>query len=133
MRLYEQSIRIITAFFLVLVGLAVKYVIEPKKIPGPELRWAFFFLSIFLFMRYLLGSANHLWYEYIKDDPTQVDHRSLSKDFAFLILFGVMAVVITFSQTLEEFLGWNAVLVGIAILWSWKSYTSSKADWGFWL
>jgi len=104
MRRYESSIRIITAFFAALVGLAVRYVIDGNNPLSADLRWPCFLLSVFLFLRFLLGSANHLWYEYTKNEPAQVCRYSVGKDFGFLISFGCMAVAITFAKTLKEFL-----------------------------
>ncbi len=62
MKRYEQSIRTITAFFAVLLGFGIKKLLDSGVELGGD-KWPCFILSVLLFLRYLLGSANHLWLE----------------------------------------------------------------------
>jgi len=143
MKRYEQSIRVITTFFAALLGLGLKNLLDPKF--GPEnVRWLCFLMSVFLFLRFLLGSNNHLWFEFVKpdlkpDEPRMAPRGRILNDFVFLIVFGLIGVAICYSSNVEEFLKRNLILTGVAFLWvivyavlgrspKWQS----EGDWSHW-
>src|SRR5437879_4207317 len=67
MRRYDQSIRVITAFFAALLGFGLKNLLDNKSLPS-DMPAPCFILSVLLFLRFILGSANHYWYDYVNTD-----------------------------------------------------------------
>jgi hypothetical protein len=151
MKRYEQSIRVITAFFAVLLGLGLKNLLDPKAFGPENARWPCFLMSVFLFLRFLLGSNNHLWLEFIHPDNrkvhcTKVDGTKVNgfkvcrfqilKDFFFLIIFGLLGMGICYSTTVDKFLDGNLWLTGIALGWVFINFLvgrGKRGKWGFWL
>lgn len=100
-------------------------------------------MSVFLFLRFLLGSNNHLWFEFVRPDlkpeePCMAPRGRILNDFVFLIVFGLIGVAICYSSNVDEFLKWNLFLTGVGFLWvivyglgkspKWQS----KGNWGHW-
>ena len=126
MKRYEQSIRVITAFFSVLLGFGLKALLdnaykETNFTPIGAV-WPCFFASVFLFLRFLLGSNNHLWREYVFPDGNaqkrfEAPRIELVRDFAFLMIFGGFGVAICYAKSLESFLQFNFWLLLFALVW----------------
>lgn len=145
MKPYEQSIRVVTTFFAALLGLGLKNLLDPKTFGPENARWPCFLMSVFLFLRFLLGSNNHLWFEFVKPDPDPKAPRlalrgRIVNDFIFLIVFGLIGVAICYSRNVHEFLMWNLGLTGGGFLWvmiyaglkkilKWKS----QGNWSHWV
>lgn len=125
MRRYEQSTRVITAFFSVLLGLGLKNFLDPDMFGPENARWPCFLMSVFLFLRFLLGSNNHMWFEFVRPDRQEgkdpevngsiVSRKQILRDFFFLLIFGLLGVSICYSTTVDEFLESNLRLTGIAL------------------
>lgn len=125
MKRYEQSVRVITAFFSVLLGLGLKNLLDPKLFEPENARWPCFLMSVFLFLRFLLGSNNHMWFEFVRPDREEgsnpkkngssVSRGQILENFFFLLVFGLVGVSICFSTTVDEFLKSNLWLTGIAL------------------
>jgi hypothetical protein len=140
---YEQSIRVITTFFAALLGLGLKNLLDPKFSPE-NARVPCFVMSVFLFLRFLLGSNNHLWFEFVKPDLTPSEPHiafrgRILNDFAFLIVFGLIGVAICYSSNVDEFLKRNLVLTAVGFLWVFvyaglgrSPKWQSKGDWSHW-
>jgi hypothetical protein len=140
MKRYESAIRVITSFFAVLLGLGLKKLIEPDPAFGSEtLRWASAFLSVLLFLRFLLGSSNHMWRDYVFVDTNQPLEpgenpdlrRRMIHDFLFLLVFGLLGVIICYADTPSSFLVWNLVLTLLAL--SWALVRKPDGEWGYWV
>jgi hypothetical protein len=122
MKRYEQSIRVITAFFAVLLGFGLKKLLDAEAFDPPNARWPCFLMSVFLFLRLLLGSNNHMWFEFVYPDRDanstfSADRRQVLNDFLFLVVFGLIGVAICYSTTLDEFLKLNLLLTGVGLGW----------------
>jgi hypothetical protein len=144
---YEQSIRVITTFFAALLGLGLKNLLDPKAFNPANARWPCFLMSVFLFLRFLLGSNNHLWFEFVRpdldrsrrsDEPPYVPppRGRVINDFVFLIVFGLFGVAICYSTTLDEFLDGNLLLTGVGFGWvvvywivGWIKEKSIQGEW----
>lgn len=147
MKRYEQSIRVITGFFAVLLGFGLKKLLDAPSFDPANARWPCFLMSVFLFLRFLLGSNNHMWVEFVSDDrgPTigsKVSHKQVLNDFLFLVLFGLIGMGICYSTTLDEFLSLNLLFTGAAFVWAMvhagisrragKKMRPPIGDWSYW-
>src|SRR5438046_919236 len=107
-RRYEQSVRVFTVFFSALMGFALKRILEnPAFSTLGNDRWACFLLALMLFLRFLFGSANHLWEEYVKTPPDGKARNFMLWDLFWLTGFGFLALQICYSNTVQQFLLWN--------------------------
>ena len=89
---YEQSVRVATVFFSVVMGFGLKHILEPPTGHGinPETdRWACFFIALLLFIRFLFGSANHLWDEYVPIPSHWLDKKLLIVGFCIARCAGI--------------------------------------------
>jgi hypothetical protein len=128
MKRYEQSIRVITAFFAVLLGFGLKKLLDAEAFNPPNARWPCFLMSVFLFLRFLLGSNNHMWVEFVRPDRQEgpdadenishISHIQIFFDFFFLVVFGLIGVSICYSTNVDQFLNGNLLLTGIALGWA---------------
>jgi hypothetical protein len=77
-------------------------------------------VAVFIFLRLLTGSANHLWLEYAKYDRGDYRGRDLlfTLDVASLTLFGCFGVAICYSQTADRFFYWTYWFLILAFGWS---------------
>ena len=149
MKRYEQATRVITAFFAVLLGFGLKKLLDQEEFTPANAQWPCFFMSVLLFLRFLLGSSNHMWFEFVRPDISQTSTFTASgirilNDFIFLVVFGLIGVAICYSTTLDEFLKLNLLLTGVALIWVvvyaaiFKSRKRTREDaipegeWGYW-
>jgi hypothetical protein len=126
MKRYEQAVRVITAFFSVLLGFGLKALLDEASkgdvvMPTGTL-WPCFFASTFLFLRFLVGSNNHMWREYVfpdrkEDTSFRASKVGLLRDFSFLMIFGFFGVGICYAKSIDAFLWLNLVLLVIALVW----------------
>jgi hypothetical protein len=121
MRRYEQSIRVMTAFFAALLGFGLKNLLDGKGVPQ-EMAAPCFVLSVLLFLRFLIGSSNHCWCDYVLTD---MDNNSMpanplwvGMDLLILLLLGVLSAFSCYATTIEGFLAGHLIIVIIAIMWS---------------
>ena len=154
MKRYEQSIRVMTTFFAALLTLGLKKILDgPPLVFGID-TWPCFFLSVFIFLRFLLGSSNHMWVEFVnvdRDSPalptTGVPHPArIISDFVFLLALGLIGFAMCSAADLRTFFNLNIALLGMALCWSvfyrliayGKTPFSTKpleekTTWNFWL
>lgn len=116
--LYEQSIRIVHWFFGALVALALTHLYRDRHLDPNADIWPAFILCTLFFIRYLVGSANHMWHEYVRPPGCGRAHVRLFKDFLFVVVFGFVAIQITDSRNVKALLGWCVVLLIIAVCWT---------------
>jgi hypothetical protein len=73
---YEPSIRAVTVFFAAVLGFGLKHLLDTdytqKTADIYTYKWLFFLVAVFIFLRFLTGSANHLWLEYQKSERDDV-------------------------------------------------------------
>jgi hypothetical protein len=129
----DQSVRVVTTLFALLIGLGLKHLLEEGDLLQDD-KPAAFFLALFLFLRYLTGSANHLWHTYSNANiPAGKQKVWLLFDLGSLSLFGILAIRIAYAdQSVEVFLFWNLAFLLFGMLWSLVSLVRSQ-DWLFWL
>jgi hypothetical protein len=135
---YEATIRAVTAFFAALIGFGLKQLLDVRYKPDMELSvyWLpCFITAVLLFLRFITGSANHLWMEYVKNDPAL--KWSFAIDILFLAIFGVIAPLICYSDSLAQFLYLSAGLSLAALAWGLIGprieNRSEQGDWQVWL
>jgi hypothetical protein len=139
---YEQSVRVVTAFFAAVIGFGLKNLLDATE--GGQIsahKWPFFLVTIFLFLRYLLGSANHLWAEYVSgtSEVREWPNVRIVKDFAFLVVFGVLAATMCYAPSALQFYRQGIYLVLVALAWvgiDWifhRLVLKTNTRWNFWL
>jgi hypothetical protein len=128
-----RCIEVLLATFGALAGFAlVRFITTaPPNVPNPlqsqpdELNWLIFALAALL-LRYMLGSAVHLYRTYVpaRDattaTPVLPDWWTIIfffKDLFFLILFGVLAIKITQSVDVSEFVNRSAIFILWGLIW----------------
>jgi hypothetical protein len=127
---YLQSITVVTLFFAALLGFGLNHILEAEHTEKGSIiahhRWEFFFVAVFIFVRFLTGSANHLWLEYVKnprEDPEtwfglNQDYILFTVDLATLTIFGCLGVAMCYSENENTFFIYTASLLGTALFWS---------------
>ena len=133
---YEQSTRVVTAFYAVLLGFGLKRLLDNPSLEGN--RWFYLILASLFFLRFLIGSANHLWFEYVSRDPVRINEKRLLFDVFFLIVFGVIGLVICYEADAKGFLQWNCWLgvvgtIGALVYWGRGRRDGTSGDWSFWV
>jgi len=94
---------------------------------SPDLWWLVAALAALL-LRYMLGSAVHLNGRFVTreeppqppesgDNPNWVTFILFFKDVAFLVALGCVAVFITMSQSIDEFIFASKLFVGLGAIW----------------
>lgn len=110
---YEQTVRVSTVFFSAAMGFGLKKILDGEfqtsgSPAAPNDHWACFLIALLLFLRFLYGSANHLWSEYIRRPPTGAQKYLMIPDFGFLILFGFLGLEICYAKRIDDFFAWNS-------------------------
>jgi hypothetical protein len=151
MKRYEQSIRVITTFFAALLGFGLKKLLDAEGFDPPNAQWPCFLMSVFLFLRFLLGTNNHMWVEFVCPDrgtesTFSADRKQVLNDFLFLVAFALIGIAICYSTTLDKFLKLNLLLTGLGLGWVIvyavigfvrsklfrRPGRASKGDWSHW-
>jgi hypothetical protein len=127
---YLQSITVVTLFFAALLGFGLNHLLETEHTEKGSIiadhRWGVFFVAVFIFLRFLTGSANHLWLEYVRDPRVDrswwfelnQDDVLFTWDLAWLTLFGYFGVAMCYSKNDHTFFWYTAGLLGAAFIWS---------------
>jgi len=123
----EPGVRVLLAFFAALVGFGLKALLDK---PFPEAGLLAFLTAVFLVVRFIVGAANHLWYEYSRQPGSEIAKAAYARDLAFLIVFGVLAALMCYSKSGAAFLGWAAAIPFSALVWGLMDRVSQK--WQFW-
>lgn len=131
---YEPSVRSFTVFFSVLVSIGIKHILDATCFGADQ--WPCFILAILLCLRFLTGSANHMWFEFVNSERSQVSRAHLLRDVSSLTVFGVLALAICYSTSVDSFLGWTLVLLGAAsiseiaeLVWEGSGGSREGANW----
>jgi len=143
---FEPGSRVALTFYATLIGFGLRHILD---IRGPNTighyKWLFFFVAIFLFLRFLLGAANHLWVEYVFPYPMTVQipkavYFFVRWDLAFMTTFGCFATVIAYVSTANRI--FLLAIVFLAVVFFWGLFDKllhsivglpSKGNWGAWL
>ena len=113
----EQSIRVFTAFFAALVGFGLRPLLER---PFPHGGWLPFLGALLVFLRFMTGSAVHMWREHVKDVANRERSRERMRvDLFCLAGFGVIATLACQQRMPEPFWGLLALLISLALSWDW--------------
>ena len=113
----KESIRVITTFFAAVIGFGLVRILNVNA----EYRWWLFIVAVFPFVRFLTGAANHLWLEHVKaKNPTP--RWKVIRDLVSLMVFGFLAVVICYANSLQDFIVRALVFLTFVIgvnVWYW--------------
>lgn len=118
---YEQIVKVYTAVFSVLVGISLKDLLTANQfgpdLTGPHLAFG---ATVFLVIRFLIGSANHLWIESLEHASRSKGGHSASWSFishlVALSFFGFLLIRICRSIEKKEILLWTAAFALLAAL-----------------
>lgn len=145
MNIYEQSVRMVHWFFGALIALSLNHLFRDQRQSFGVDAWPALLLCTFLFLRYLIGSANHMWYEYAIKKSENLTARLL-RDFIFVIVYAFLAVRITDAADIRQLIFCQCVLLAVGVAWtatdkfltflrsSWKKQRRSlRGRWDFWL
>src|SRR5690349_13876561 len=110
MNKFETSTRAASQFFAAFIGFSLKHILDarPDTAIG-ENRFFFLCVSVFLFLRFFFGSANHLWLVYgVEQERQRLRYPNLHfvKDLLFLTGFGIMAAMICSKDEISAFFQW---------------------------
>lgn len=135
-RAAEPSVRVALAFFAALVGFGLKNLLDDgDRLPCKHL---IFVSAVAMVLRFLWGSGNHFWLEYLSDEVPSVDRKRFATDLAFLVLFGVLAVFMCYASEGDWFLFLSACIPFAAMVWHLIFTIASRSPpthrrWDFWL
>ena len=117
----EPSIRVVTALFAVLLGFGLKHILDDTTTSVfTRHKWPCLAISAMIFLRFLLGSANHLWFEYVKNPPILIPGRGLIHlvlDLWFLLAIGFFGLRMCYSSSGDEFLIQGLRLFAAGMAW----------------
>ena len=102
---YEPSVRVLMVFFSALLAIGLKHLLGEGAAPdglGPD-RWPSFILALILFLRFLTGTANHLALEFSEKTTNGNVSWFLVRHAFSVCLFGVLALLICYSDSLDDF------------------------------
>jgi hypothetical protein len=125
-----QSIVAVTALFAALVGFGLQ-----DTLPGDaKLRqdaglWPFI-VAVPVALRFVTGSANHLWHTYVRSLSKDDNHLIL--DLAFLVVLGCVLAVMCHVDTSYAFTVIGVVFFGLSLFWGFLDGTYQKI-WWFWI
>jgi hypothetical protein len=110
---YEPTTRVCTVFFSAVIGFGLNHLLQqtPPALIAAD-RWPCFILAFLLFLRFLFGSANHLWFELVRPQAPKPSSLFILWDIVCLGAFGLIGVWICYSTTLPEFL-WSNLIFGV--------------------
>jgi hypothetical protein len=117
---YEQSVRVVTALFATLLGFGLKQILD--NFPDKSTQVPCFLMALMLFLRFLLGSANQSWSDYVKPDAGEVPEKVITRgpmvtDFVFLLIFGLLGSMICYSTSFRAFMERMLVFNLVAVAW----------------
>jgi hypothetical protein len=120
----DRAVERILQVFGALSGFAlVKFITTPlqKEPPDPILLWSLAIALAALILRFILGSAIHLNQRFVNKIGNRVRDRKIiclfTKDCLFLLAFGLIAVGLTLCESVNPFIFWSMVFVGLGFLW----------------
>lgn len=104
--MYEPTVRVLTVFFSALLGMGLKHLLGEGAQTDAfgEDRWPAFILALLLFLRFLIGTANHMTLEFSEKGLNGSSKWFLVRHASALVLFGVLALNICYSNFLGDFL-----------------------------
>jgi hypothetical protein len=138
---YLESIRVVTTLFAAILGFGLNHILEaehtePARSVIAHHRWGFFLIALFIFLRFLTGSANHLWLEYVKDPRVDRPRFGLNPDdilftvdLAWLTLFGCLGVAMCYAKNEDTFFLLTSGLLTAALIWSLLDWFFRRRQW----
>jgi len=110
---YDPTTRVCTVFFSALIGFGLNRLLQQQPpVPIAADRWPCFVLALLLFLRFLFGSANHLWFELVRPKAPAPNPTLILWDMVCLIAFGLLAIRICDSTSTTAFL-WSNLIFGV--------------------
>lgn len=101
------------AFFMVLLAFGLQDMLESME----EQREACFVLAVLQFLRYLYGTALHLWFEHEADGCKKNSIGVLAWRQAFVVMFGIAGVYVCQAESAVQFIPRLAVIPALSIVW----------------
>ena len=139
---YEQCARAAVTFFSLLVGLAIKHFLDHAiRSDNPVLqhnRWIYFGIGVFIFLRYVIGSTNHLWQEYVRHATVKPSHFNKETwfliDLSFLMIFGLLGIFAFSQTTVFKMHLWLFIYSFIGVMWTAVNnlFRDPNNPWKFW-
>lgn len=105
-------VTVATVFFSTFMAIGLQKILEHLD----EQKWLCFLVAFTLFLRFLLGSANQLWDDYVRVSPSREARNCIPLDFVWLIAFGLVGLLMCYANSAEHFLIWCGVFGMLAIV-----------------
>jgi hypothetical protein len=101
---YSQTVNVITIFFSTFMAIGLQKILE-QHLDGQS--WLCFVVAFTLFLRFLSGSANHLWFEHVIAIPNETTRRGLLWHSGWLTMFAFLGLQICYAPSIKQFLMWS--------------------------
>src|SRR5438477_2926999 len=110
---YETTIRVCTVLFSAVTGFGLNHILQTTGEFGDG-RWLAFLITLFATLRFLFGSANHLWLEYVATDAMKNAKILILWDVFWLMTFSVLVLGLCYAHSTKQFLLLTAIFGGVA-------------------
>jgi hypothetical protein len=124
----ERIIGALIGFFVALGGFSLNNLLDD---PIPGAGFASFAVAVLLFLRFLTGCANHLWFEHIRPDREEQRDPELRLflDLAFLTFVGMAAASMCYSPDASGFFHVAMMMPAGGLLWHFFHWAPSYVRW----
>src|SRR5438094_4025207 len=99
---YSPIVTVFTVFFSAFMAIGLQKILENLN----NQKWLCFLIAFTLFFRFLTGSANHLWFKYVRVNPSPAAKHDIVWHFVWLLLFGFIALEMCYADSAGAFLVW---------------------------
>jgi hypothetical protein len=118
---YDATGRVCTVFFSAITGWGLNRILQQEGTTGlgPD-HWLYFGVAFLMVLRFLFGSANHFWLKTIKAGTKPLNSVSILWDLTCLLVLGVTALWVCYSNSRDAFLAgtfvFGLIAAGIAFI-----------------
>jgi hypothetical protein len=136
----DQTIRVSTTLFAATIGFGLKHLLDSTVLGSDQ--WPLFVTGILFFMKFLIGSANHLQFEYGSQQtcPPLSQLILVATDLLFLVTFGCLAAGMCYADSAAGFLVLGSTILFAAVFWGILDTilrkvtdTPPRGNWRFWI
>jgi hypothetical protein len=137
---FEPGIRVVGALFAATIGFGMKHILDASEGTMAIHKWPLFATSLVFFLKFLVGSSNHLWYEHIDNSINRHPNVLVILHITFLIIFGLFAAGMCYADSILQYHLIAILFLGIALAWNIVDFVVRRAvgdpprgNWRFWI